>query len=61
MKNRICPQKNHCFGYTNGCCEGCAVGDKLIKQRKKIDRLKAENEKLKAEIVRLNTIINPNF
>lgn len=61
MKNRKCPQKNHCWGYTNNSCEDCTIGKAIIKLNKKIDKLQAENEKLKAENARLNIILNHDF
>lgn len=61
MKNRKCPNRNHCWGYTNNSCDDCAIGNCINKLHRKIDKLKTENEKLKAENVRLNRIAYPDF
>ncbi len=42
MKNRKCPNRNHCWDYKSGNCENCDLGDHIIKLHKKIDRLKAK-------------------
>lgn len=42
MKNRSCPDKIACWDYNAGNCEGCAVGDLILRQKKSIKRLKSE-------------------
>lgn len=46
MKNRKCPIRELCFGYSDGDCDGCVVGQKINKLQKRIDRLKKQNEAL---------------
>ena len=46
MKNRKCPEKKTCFGYMDDTCEGCGIGDEILKLHKRIDRLKKQNETL---------------
>lgn len=65
MKNRRCPNHNHCWDYKSGDCETCDLGNHILKLHKKIDRLKTKNEKLEAENKALNervdTLLHPNF
>lgn len=65
MKNRKCPQRKGCWGYVNGVCDGCTIGNTINGLRSKIDRLKTENLKLKAENEelksRIDVLLNPNF
>lgn len=42
MKNRNCPNKDACWDYDAGNCEGCAIGEKIA-------RLVCQNKKLKAK------------
>lgn len=63
MKNKICPDKISCWRYDASKCDGCAVGDKFIKQRKRIARLEEENAALRERLenaVELPRIIHPN-
>ena len=46
MKNKKCPERKHCFGYKDGYCDGCAIGDEITRLHKRIDRLKKQKEKL---------------
>lgn len=46
MKNKKCPERKFCFGYSGNYCEGCGVGDEILKLHKRIDRLKKQKEKL---------------
>ena len=46
MKNKKCPERKFCFSYKENACEGCAVGDEILKQHKRIDRLKKQKETL---------------
>lgn len=50
MKNKICPNKISCWYYDASNCDGCAVGDKFIKQRKRIARLEEENAALRERL-----------
>lgn len=50
MKNKICPDKISCWRYDASNCDGCAVGDKFIKQRKRIARLEEENAALRERL-----------
>lgn len=47
MKNRSCPDKIACWDYDAGNCEGCAVGDLILRQKKSIKRLKSELKRYK--------------
>lgn len=47
MKSRICPLRRNC--WDKGDCENCDLGVAFEKYHKKVKRLKADNEKLKAE------------
>lgn len=47
MKNRSCPDKIACWDYDAGNCEGCAVGNLILRQKKSIKRLKSELERYK--------------
>lgn len=49
MKYVCCPVKGSCTDYRYNNCNGCAVGEKMVKQKKQITRLKEENMKLKAK------------
>lgn len=55
MKNRRCPNSHACYDYDASNCEDCAVGKFIEKQKRKIARLTAENERLKAEKTCRNT------
>lgn len=46
MKNKKCPDRKFCFNYKGNDCEGCDVGDEILKLHKRIDRLKKQNETL---------------
>lgn len=46
MKNGKCPISALCFGYRDGDCDGCVIGQKLDKMQKRIDRLKKQNKTL---------------
>lgn len=46
MKNRSCPNRIACHDYDASNCEGCAVGNLIIKLKKKIKGLQAENANL---------------
>ena len=46
MKNRSCPNRIACHDYDASNCEGCSVGNLIIKQKKKIKGLQAENANL---------------
>lgn len=63
MKNRKCPHHKNCWDY--GSCEDCEVGKCVSGLHKRIDRLKTENLKLKAENEelksRLDVLLNPSF
>lgn len=72
MKNRKCPQRKGCWGYVNGVCDGCVIGETINGLRSKIDRLKTQNLKLKTENEELKTeneelksridvLLHPNF
>lgn len=50
MKNRMCPQRSHCWDYRNDSCDGCAIGDKLDKLHRKIERLEKKNARLEQEL-----------
>lgn len=50
MKNKICPDKISCWRYDASNCDGCAVGDKFIRQRKRIARLEEENAALRERL-----------
>ena len=47
MKNRNCPNKDACWDYDAGNCDGCAVGNLILRQKKSIKRLKSELERYK--------------
>lgn len=49
MKNKSCPDKIACWDYDAGNCDGCAVGDLILRQKKRIKRLKSEIDSLIAE------------
>ena len=61
MKNRKCPQKKHCWGYHNGSCEDCGIGECIDKLHRKIDKLSKENEKLNSKVKLLEMLNNPPF
>ena len=46
MKNKKCPERKICASYMGNACEGCGVGDEILKLHKRIDRLKKQNETL---------------
>ena len=46
MKNRGCPNRIACYDYDASNCEGCAVGNLIIKLKKKIKGLQVENANL---------------
>lgn len=50
MKNKIFPNKISCLDYDASNCDGCAVGDKFIKQRKRIARLEEEKATLRERL-----------
>lgn len=49
MKNRSCPDKIACYNYDASNCEECAVGDLILRQKKRIKRLKSEIARLTSE------------
>ena len=46
MKNKKCPKRKFCFSYKDNDCDGCDVGEEILKLHKRIDRLKKQNETL---------------
>lgn len=52
MKNRSCPDKIACWYYDANKCEGCAVGDLILRQKKSIKRLKSELERHKRALIK---------
>lgn len=65
MKNRKCPMHKHCWDYKDSNCDNCDIGKCISGLHKKVDRLKAENAKLKTENEELrksiDVLLNPNF
>jgi len=53
MKNKTCPNKTVCYDYNANNCEGCTIGNLIIRQKKRIKRLTAENVALKARLAEL--------
>lgn len=54
MKNRRCPNSHACYDFDASNCEDCAVGKFIEKQKRKIDRLTTENERLRAENAKID-------
>lgn len=48
MKYRKCPAKKFCFDYKCANCDGCEFAVVFKKLYRKIERLTAENERLKS-------------
>lgn len=65
MKNRKCPMHKHCWDYKDNNCDNCDIGKSISGLHKKVDRLKTENLKLKAENEelksRIDVLLNPSF
>lgn len=59
MVCKQCPARKRCFD--KGSCERCAFGQAFEGLYKKLERLKAKNEKLEAEKKRLETLLYPDF
>lgn len=65
MKNRKCPLRKNCLEYSDGYCDGCYMGESIMKIYTKVDKLKTENKKLKAENeelkARIDVLLHPSF
>lgn len=58
MKNRSCPARHNCRSYICGSCEDCAIGDTILRLRRKIERLQDENTKLKERATKYETLFD---
>lgn len=54
MKNRSCPDKIACWDYDANNCEGCAVGDLILQQKKTIKHLKSELKRYKRALYNIS-------
>ena len=71
MKNKNCPEKDMCWDYDAGNCEGCALGEKIARLVRQNKKLKAENAALRerlekavelpARVMIERTIVNGKF
>lgn len=65
MKNRKCPIHKNCWDYKDNNCDSCDVGKCVSGLHKKLDKVKTENLKLKAENeelkAKIDVLLHPDF